>query len=149
MTGYHDVVPVNQDLQKRPPERLLKTYQNVPLDPELKALAAKALQSQADFDTVNAQANSLQSTLALDNVAIENAKLQLQYTKIYAPVTGRTGALQVHEAAHDEPRRRQHHHRREPRHGGRRSRRHPRQCLAHDSTACPSSFAISARAAWL
>ncbi len=59
-------------------------------------LNKQGLVSQADFDTVSAQANSLQSTLALDQVAIENAKLQLQYTKILAPVAGRTGALQVH-----------------------------------------------------
>jgi membrane fusion protein, multidrug efflux system len=59
-------------------------------------LMKNGLVSQSDYDTVNAQANSLQSTLALDNVAIENARLQLQYTKIYAPVAGRTGAMQVH-----------------------------------------------------
>jgi multidrug efflux system membrane fusion protein len=62
-------------------------------------LMKSGLVSQADFDTVNAQANSLQSTLALDNVAIENARLQLQYTRITAPVTGRTGALQVHQGS--------------------------------------------------
>ena len=31
--------------------------------------------------------------------ALENAKLQLQYTKIAAPVSGRTGALLVHQGA--------------------------------------------------
>jgi multidrug efflux system membrane fusion protein len=60
------------------------------------SLLKSGLVAQSDFDTVAAQANSLQSTLSLDQVAIENAKLQLQYTKITAPIAGRTGALQVH-----------------------------------------------------
>jgi multidrug efflux system membrane fusion protein len=60
------------------------------------SLLKSGLVAQSDFDTVAAQANSLQSTLNLDQVAIENAKLQLQYTKILAPIAGRTGALQVH-----------------------------------------------------
>jgi len=59
-------------------------------------LPKSGLVAQSDFDTVQAQANSLLSTLELDKVAIETAKLQLQYTKIYAPVAGKTGALQVH-----------------------------------------------------
>src|SRR5262249_35486421 len=46
--------------------------------------------------TVAGQANSLLSTIQADNVQIDNAKLQLQYTRITAPVSGRTGALQVH-----------------------------------------------------
>ena len=52
--------------------------------------------SQEQFDTISAQANSLQGTLAADQVQIDNAKLQLQYTKILAPISGRTGVLQVH-----------------------------------------------------
>jgi multidrug efflux system membrane fusion protein len=59
-------------------------------------LFKQGLIAQSDVDTQAAQANSLLSTIALDQVAIDNAKLQLQYTKILAPVTGRTGALNVH-----------------------------------------------------
>jgi multidrug efflux system membrane fusion protein len=59
-------------------------------------LFKQGLISQSDVDAQAAQANSLLSTIALDQVAIENAKLQLQYTKIMAPVSGRTGALNVH-----------------------------------------------------
>jgi multidrug efflux system membrane fusion protein len=60
------------------------------------SLLKSGLVAQSDYDTVAAQGNSLLSTLSLDEVAIENAKLQLQYTKITAPIAGRTGALQVH-----------------------------------------------------
>lgn len=60
------------------------------------SLFKSGLVSQEQFDTISAQANSLQSTLAADQVQIDNAKLQLQYTKIAAPISGRTGALQVH-----------------------------------------------------
>ncbi len=59
-------------------------------------LLARGLIAQADFDTMSAQANALQSSVALDDVLIENARLQLQYTRIHAPIAGRTGALLVH-----------------------------------------------------
>jgi len=63
------------------------------------SLFRSGLVSQEQFDSVSAQANSLQSTLAADQVQIDNARLQLQYTKIVAPISGRTGALQVHPGA--------------------------------------------------
>ena len=62
-------------------------------------LQKSGLVSQAEFDTISAQANSLLSTINADNVAIENIKLQLQFTKIHSPVTGRAGALLVHKGA--------------------------------------------------
>ena len=55
--------------------------------------------SQADYDTATAQANTLKGTLAADRTQIENAQLQLQYTRIVAPVSGRTGALLIHKGA--------------------------------------------------
>lgn len=62
-------------------------------------LLKAGLISQADFDTASTQSNSLHAQLAADAAQIENARLQLQYTKIVAPVTGRTGALLVHKGA--------------------------------------------------
>ena len=62
-------------------------------------LFAKGLLPKADRDTVNANANALKSALAADRAAIENAQLQLQFTTITAPVSGRTGALLVHQGA--------------------------------------------------
>ncbi|HKT81657.1 MAG TPA: efflux RND transporter periplasmic adaptor subunit [Vicinamibacterales bacterium] len=55
--------------------------------------------SRSDFDTISATANSIQGTINADNVQIENARLQLQYTRIRAPIDGRTGAFLVHPGA--------------------------------------------------
>ena len=48
------------------------------------------------FETQTANANALQATLEADRAAVENARLNLQYAQIKAPITGRTGALNVH-----------------------------------------------------
>jgi multidrug efflux system membrane fusion protein len=55
--------------------------------------------SQADYDTSVANVAALKATIAADNAAVDNAKLQLQYTKITAPVAGRTGALLVNQGS--------------------------------------------------
>jgi multidrug efflux system membrane fusion protein len=62
----------------------------------MRDLSERGLSSRADLDTSTAQANALKGTLAADTAAVENARLQLQYTKIRAPVSGRAGALLVH-----------------------------------------------------
>lgn len=62
-------------------------------------MLAKGLVAPAAHDVTLAQANALKGALAADQVAIENAKLQLSYTRISAPVSGRTGALLVNEGA--------------------------------------------------
>jgi multidrug efflux system membrane fusion protein len=59
-------------------------------------LLAKGLVSPAAHDATVSQASALKSTVSADQIAIDNAKLQLQYTRITAPVSGRTGALLVH-----------------------------------------------------
>jgi multidrug efflux system membrane fusion protein len=48
------------------------------------------------YDTQAANANALEATLAADRAAVENARLNLQYAAIRAPIPGRTGALNVH-----------------------------------------------------
>jgi membrane fusion protein, multidrug efflux system len=40
---------------------------------------------------------ALNATVDADRAALENAKLQLQYATIHAPISGRTGAMMVHE----------------------------------------------------
>jgi multidrug efflux system membrane fusion protein len=60
-------------------------------------LLARGIISQQDYDTSATQSASLKATVQVDQAAIDNAKLQLQYTKIAAPVSGRTGAQLVHE----------------------------------------------------
>ena len=49
------------------------------------------------YETQMATASALEATLAADQAQIENARLNLQYTRILAPISGRTGALGVHQ----------------------------------------------------
>jgi membrane fusion protein, multidrug efflux system len=60
-------------------------------------MLAKGLVAPATHDATAATANALKGAIAADQVEIDNAKLQLTYTKITAPVSGRTGALLVNE----------------------------------------------------
>jgi multidrug efflux system membrane fusion protein len=60
-------------------------------------LLKRGILSQQDYDTSASTAASLDATLKADQAQIDNAKLQLQYTTIISPVTGRTGSLLVHE----------------------------------------------------
>jgi len=62
-------------------------------------LFGRGLIAKSDFETTTAQAAAAQATLAADRATLENTRLQLQYTKIHAPVGGRTGALLVHQGA--------------------------------------------------
>lgn len=62
-------------------------------------LLQKGILAQSDFDTTAAQANALQGTIAEDRVQVDNARLQLQYATIRAPMAGRTGAFLVHAGA--------------------------------------------------
>jgi multidrug efflux system membrane fusion protein len=48
------------------------------------------------YETQRASLASLQATLAADQAAIDTASLNLQYSKIAAPISGRTGALNAH-----------------------------------------------------
>jgi multidrug efflux system membrane fusion protein len=49
------------------------------------------------YETQTANASALEATLAADQAQIENARLNLQYTRILAPISGRTGALGIHQ----------------------------------------------------
>jgi len=57
----------------------------------------RGLIARDQYETQMATANALESTLAADQAAIENAKLNLQYAGIVAPISGRTGSLNVHQ----------------------------------------------------
>jgi multidrug efflux system membrane fusion protein len=62
-------------------------------------LLARGLVAQSDNDATSTQVASLDALVASDTAQVDNAKLQLQYTKILAPVSGRTGALLVHRGS--------------------------------------------------
>jgi multidrug efflux system membrane fusion protein len=48
------------------------------------------------FDQMQANATAQQAAVRADQAAVVSAQLQVQYCKIYAPIAGRTGALQVY-----------------------------------------------------
>ena len=68
-----------------------------------KSMAARAeklfdegVMAREQRDQLAAAAESAQATVRADQAAVENSKLSLSYTSIYAPLTGRTGTLLVH-----------------------------------------------------
>jgi membrane fusion protein, multidrug efflux system len=52
-----------------------------------------AAKEQADTIITNAQ--TMEATVNADHAAVEASRVQLQYTKIYAPISGRTGNVSV------------------------------------------------------
>jgi multidrug efflux system membrane fusion protein len=60
-------------------------------------LAGRGIASREQVDTTRTGAAALSATVEADRAAVENAKVQLQYATISAPLAGRTGALMVHE----------------------------------------------------
>lgn len=60
-------------------------------------LYKRGLIARDQYETQSATASAQQATLAADQAAVETARLNLQYTNIVAPISGRAGALVVHE----------------------------------------------------
>jgi multidrug efflux system membrane fusion protein len=60
-------------------------------------LAERGIATKEQVDTTRTAAAALEATLEADRATIENAEVQLQYATITAPISGRTGALMVHE----------------------------------------------------
>lgn len=59
-------------------------------------LAQRGIATREQVDTTKTAATALEAVVDADKAAIENAKVQLQYATIAAPLSGRTGALMVH-----------------------------------------------------
>lgn len=59
-------------------------------------LFKRGLIPRDQYETQRASNDALQATLAADRAAVDNAKLNFAYTRISAPVSGRTGAITVH-----------------------------------------------------
>lgn len=53
--------------------------------------------SQLDFDQLNTDVVRLESIIKQNQAELENAKLNLAYCYIYAPINGKTGILQINE----------------------------------------------------
>jgi multidrug efflux system membrane fusion protein len=62
-----------------------------------KTLFDRGLVPREQFDTQSTSAAALDATVAADRAAVEAAKLNLQHTRINAPVSGRTGSLMAHQ----------------------------------------------------
>ena len=60
-------------------------------------LAKRGIAPREQLDTSRADMNALNATVSADKAAVENATVQLEYATIKAPISGRTGALMVHE----------------------------------------------------
>jgi multidrug efflux system membrane fusion protein len=59
------------------------------------SLLKDGIVTQDQYDQLRANADSFDASIAADRAVIENAKLQLEYCYIRAPVSGRTGNLAV------------------------------------------------------
>ncbi|HEX5476109.1 MAG TPA: efflux RND transporter periplasmic adaptor subunit [Vicinamibacterales bacterium] len=59
-------------------------------------LYKRGLLPRDQYEAQEASNASLQETLNADKAAVEQAKLNLEYTRIVSPIDGRTGALMVH-----------------------------------------------------
>lgn len=59
-------------------------------------LYQRGLIARDQYETQHSSAASLAATVAADKATVENVRLNLQYTEIKAPITGRTGSLAVH-----------------------------------------------------
>jgi multidrug efflux system membrane fusion protein len=59
-------------------------------------LLQRGITTREQVDTMRTQAAALEATMAADRASLENAKVQLTYATITAPISGRTGLLQVH-----------------------------------------------------
>jgi len=59
-------------------------------------LLQQGVGSREQYDQAHANAAALRATEAADDAMVETARLNLSYTTIYAPITGRTGDLKLH-----------------------------------------------------
>lgn len=59
-------------------------------------LVAKEYVTREQFDQAQANADALAATIEGDDAAVEQARLNLAYCRVTAPIAGRTGSLLVH-----------------------------------------------------
>jgi multidrug efflux system membrane fusion protein len=59
-------------------------------------LQQRGIATKEQVDTSATQAAALEATVNAERASVENARLQLDYATITAPISGRTGLLQVH-----------------------------------------------------
>ncbi len=67
------------------------TVQQARLEP----LLGREFITQQEYDVAVTSAKSLEATVEADRAALEQARIQLDYSRIHAPIAGRTGAVSV------------------------------------------------------
>jgi membrane fusion protein, multidrug efflux system len=60
-------------------------------------LMAEGVVAREQYEQTKSQAEAWDATVKADQAAVENARVQLAYTTIKAPISGRTGNLLVHQ----------------------------------------------------
>jgi membrane fusion protein, multidrug efflux system len=60
-------------------------------------LVKKQYVSMEQYDQIKTNADSLEAVVEADKAAVENARVNLSYCRLFSPVTGRTGSLLVNE----------------------------------------------------
>ena len=63
----------------------------------LQQLVDRGIAPRDQGDTAKTSVVAMNATVEADRAAVENAKIQIQYATILSPLTGRTGALMVHQ----------------------------------------------------
>ena len=61
-----------------------------------RGLVERGIATREQLDQISTTATALDATVAADRAAVENAEVQLTYTTIASPISGRTGKLMVH-----------------------------------------------------
>lgn len=85
---------LDQSIAKKAQDEAQLSIARLTLERDKELLTSKIL-AQQDFDTQKATVTQLQATVAGDQAAIENAQVQLNYTRITSPLDGRTGLRMV------------------------------------------------------
>jgi multidrug efflux system membrane fusion protein len=61
-----------------------------------RGLAERGIATREQVEQMSSAATALDATVAADRAALESARVQLSYSQIVAPLSGRTGKLMVH-----------------------------------------------------
>lgn len=83
-----------QAIAKKGQDQAALNLQRIELKREAALLAAK-IDSQDNYDQVDAQVKTLEATVTADQAAIDAAQVQVNYTKVISPLDGLTGVRLV------------------------------------------------------
>lgn len=85
---------LDQNIARKAQDEAQLTVARLTLERDAALLTSKIL-AQQDYDTQKATVDQLQATVQGDQAAIDNARVQLAYTRIASPLDGRVGIRMV------------------------------------------------------